>query len=190
MLNPHCLLCLVSHFNYFSTTIQRFGEHSSKVFKDENGWKRACALPRWSSQVDVLTTMIRTVAHNFKDKLINLCGNEHQRANILGRAPPPFSAWCISPDLTPKRFFSTPMHCNDEWDMSSTSLCYISVDDTLVGQLTRTCLMCVNIVILSYNGCTLIFQATSTARSLRSIIDPIGDFRQLRRFDWNQIRGR
>ena len=118
MLNPHCLLCLVSHFNYFSTTIQRFGEHSSKVFKDENGWKRACALPRWSSQVDVLTTMIRTTAHNFKDKLINLCGNEHQRANTQGRAPPPFSAWCISPDLTPKRFFSTPMHCNDEWDMS------------------------------------------------------------------------
>ena len=53
-----------------------------------------------------------------KDKLVNLCGNEHQRANTQGRAPPPFSAWCISPDLTPKRFFSTPMHCNDEWDVS------------------------------------------------------------------------
>ena len=40
------------------------------------------------------------------------CGNEHQRANIQGWAPPPFSAWCISLDLTQKRFFSTPVHCN------------------------------------------------------------------------------
>ena len=38
---------------------------------------------------------------------LTFVANEHQRANTQGRAPPPFSAWCISPDLTPKRFFST-----------------------------------------------------------------------------------
>ena len=48
--------------------------------------------------------------------------------------------------------------------------------------MSETCLMCVHIVIFSYNGCIFVFQATSTARSLRSIIDPIGDFRQLRNF--------
>ena len=75
--------------------------------------------------------MIRTIAHNFKDKLINLCGNEHQRANTQGRAPPPFSAWCISPDLTPKRFFSK-LQC--------------------IAMMSGTCLMCVRILILSYNA--------------------------------------
>ena len=81
-----------------------------------------------------------------------------QNESVAGPAPLPFSVWCISRGLMPRRFVVGLSQRVYLWSSPK------SFWSDLMSLLK-----------------TVLSQATSTARSLRSIIDPIGDFRHKKR---------